>query len=202
MHWSITPYAPRNEVPVSIPAFGELGRSDTAFVAITSACVFTTGLSFHVSVRLRQDRRGGSHRVSEMIGGDSSREREVPAEQQLWFGVEYPDGRTATTAWRSGSDTGEDSIHLWCRGGHGGSRVYDTEYWLAPLPPAGSLTFVCAWPLFDIPETRTVVDAEPILEALSQAETLWPDEPDTVPEEEPDPPTPPSGWFTEAMRRT
>jgi hypothetical protein len=61
---------------------------------------------------------------------------------------------------------------------------------------------VCAWPLFNIPETRTVVDGGVILEALSRTEILWPDEPDAGREEEPDPPTPPAGWFTEAMRRT
>jgi hypothetical protein len=203
MQWSITAFAPRNEVPVGIPAFGELGRSDTAFVAITSVCVYTTGLSFVVSVRLRQEPRGLGHRISELISGDPSRERDVPAEQQLWFGVEYPDGRIATTVWEHfGNDPDGSAIHLWCRGGHGGSRAYDTEYWLAPLPPTGSLTFVCAWPLFNIPETRTVVDGEVILEALSRTEILWPDEPDAVPEEEPDPPTPPPGWFTDAMGRT
>ncbi len=138
-----------------------------------------------------------------LISANNFREREISTEEQLWLGVEYPDGRTATNvqhSW-SGADEGE-IVSLSSRGGRGHTRAYDTEYWLAPLPPAGSLTFVCAWPLFNIPETRTAVDDAPILEAVSRTEILWPDEPDATPQEQPAPPTPPGGWFTDATRRT
>jgi hypothetical protein len=45
-----------------------------------------------------------------------------------------------------------------------------------PLPPAGTLAFVCEWPLRGIVETRAEIDAAPILEAAGRAEVLWPED--------------------------
>jgi hypothetical protein len=97
----------------------------------------------------------------------------------------------------------EATAHRFSSGrvGHGHDHSYDTRYWLAPLPPAGTLMFVCAWPLFGIAETRTAVDGAGIADAVSRTEILWPDEPDNV-LDEPDPPTPPAGWFRDAMKRS
>ncbi len=118
MNWVTTASEPRNEAPVGIQPFGELGRSDSAFVAITAVQVFTTGLSFELSVRLRQEPKGFGHRISELINGNA-RGRQVPAEHQLWFGVEYPDGRTATSVESGADGTG---LRLWSSDGHGQTR--------------------------------------------------------------------------------
>ena len=56
--------------------------------------------------------------------------------------------------------------------------------WLWPLPPAGPLTFVCAWPAEGIEEISAQIDAAPILEAASRAIELWPDERPLPPSED------------------
>ncbi len=61
------------------------------------------------------------------------------------------------------------------RGGGGGERAWDMRFWLWPLPPPGLLAFVAEWPLGGIALTRVEVDADPIVQAAAEAETLWPD---------------------------
>jgi hypothetical protein len=50
------------------------------------------------------------------------------------------------------------------------------NFWVWPLPPPGPVTFVCAWPRWEIPESRTDLDAGPILEAAARATDLWPED--------------------------
>ncbi|HEY5353674.1 MAG TPA: hypothetical protein VIK57_14580, partial [Streptosporangiaceae bacterium] len=50
------------------------------------------------------------------------------------------------------------------------------RWWAWPLPPAGSLEFVCEWPVFGIPETRTGVDGQVILDAVAHSVRLWPED--------------------------
>jgi hypothetical protein len=45
--------------------------------------------------------------------------------------------------------------------------------WVWPLPPAGPLTFVCEWPAAGIEFTRTEVDAQPLLDAATQAQQIF-----------------------------
>jgi hypothetical protein len=192
--------APENEAPVGMPAFGQLGRSDTAWVGITGVRVYSTGISLDVSIRLRREVRGVSFRLHELISGDRIRGLDIPSEHRLWLGVEYPDGRTTTNVQtHSWNDPDDGRIYLSSGGSRGGGRRHDADFWLSPLPPAGPLTFVCAWRLFNIPETRTMVDGDPIQDARSRTEILWPDEPDDDDQEAPEPPVPPSGWLTDAM---
>jgi hypothetical protein len=48
-------------------------------------------------------------------------------------------------------------------------------YWVWPLPPEGSLAFVCEWPIADIPETRTEIDSALLRDAAADAAILWPE---------------------------
>jgi hypothetical protein len=48
------------------------------------------------------------------------------------------------------------------------------NWWVWPLPPAGSLTVVCEWPAYGIALTRSEFDAGMLLDAAAQVEQLWP----------------------------
>jgi hypothetical protein len=116
----------------------------------------------------------------------------LPAEM-LRFGVEFADGTKATnTAARfslGGRGTQPD-LHnepdgpvLHAGGGGGAGGNWRQSMWVWPLPPAGSLTFVCEWPAADIPLTRHEIDAQLILDAAARARVIFSDE------HLPDPPT-------------
>ena len=60
-------------------------------------------------------------------------------------------------------------------GGGGGGRRWDQDYWVWPLPPPGSLAFVCEWPAVGIPESRAETDAGQVLEAAQRSVVLWPE---------------------------
>jgi hypothetical protein len=50
-----------------------------------------------------------------------------------------------------------------------------------PLPPAGSLEFICQWPVYGIGETRIGIDGQLILDAARRSVQLWPeDDPDAA----------------------
>jgi hypothetical protein len=54
---------------------------------------------------------------------------------------------------------------------------FDMEYRVRPLPPPGSLAFICVWPGRGIPTSRIEVDGAAIRAAADAAVTLWPDDP-------------------------
>jgi hypothetical protein len=188
--------APENEVPVGTAPFGQLAQSPTAWIGITSLQVYTTGISFVLSIRIREEPPDLPYGVFEVLS-HGGRYR-IPPEQHFWLGVQYADGSAGTNhgPYRS-ARFNQDRVQLLGGGGGGSSRTYDGRYWMAPIPPAGPLTFICTWPLMDIPETQTVVDAAPIREAHSQTRVLWPKEPREP--ESSDPPLPPGGWFVDYL---
>ncbi len=120
---------------------------------------------------------------------------EIP-EGMLRFGVEFADGGKATnTADQPLADlaggtmgvlsmTSESNepqepagpvLHL--GGGGGGGGNWRQSIWIWPLPPAGSLTFVCEWPEANIELTRHEIDAQLILDAATRAQAIFPDAP-------------------------
>lgn len=105
-----------------------------------------------------------------------------PPPEVLRFGVAWPDGRRATTVddrgWPHGPGGPEqpDGPLLSHRGGGGGGGNWSSSLWLWPLPPPGTIDFVCEWPSEQLPETRVTVDTAPLLEAATRAETLWPED--------------------------
>lgn len=187
---------PANEAPVGVAPFGQLASSETAWIGNTAISVYTSGVTLELSIRIRREPPGLPYRAIDVLM-DHGRWK-APEEHRLWFGVQYADGRTGTNHARYRSARlNRDRVHLQPDGAHGNGRRYDTRFWMAPVPPAGPLTFVCAWPLYDISETQTVFDAAPLRQARAQARVLWPAEP-TEPED-PGDPRPPSGWFADYL---
>jgi hypothetical protein len=92
----------------------------------------------------------------------------------LRFGVEFSDGRRATTIERPRPSEDElPKIALMHRGGGGGGKTWEFGFWIWPLPPEGSLTFAVEWPAEGIELTTCQIDAAPLLEAAARSEELW-----------------------------
>ena len=155
-----------------------LARTDDVALGITGLVAFPTGFNLRLSLR---------RRVPSPLGpawGDPFHHQHPTsstlAPDVLRFGIQFSDGRKATTLdgfpnrdpHRPGElPSGPVLIH---RGGSGGSgHAFDHDYWVWPLPPAGPLAFVCEWPAEGIALTRIEIDAGAILEAATRANVLW-----------------------------
>jgi hypothetical protein len=191
---------PENEFPAGVGLTVLLGSTGNAAVGITKLEAFSTGFRFTLAVRLRRVRpelaRGG---LLMLIDPRANRGIEIPLPDRLLLGLEYADGRRASTLRdiRPAAIAGGQDLRLTQKGGRGGDLDADQTYWVSPLPPAGPVTFVLAWPSFDLPESQTVLDSAPIRAAAERSQLLWPPQPATEPEEPPPLPRPSSGWFAE-----
>jgi hypothetical protein len=201
--WQRRMSPPENEFPAGVGLTMLLGRSDDAAVGITQVEAFSTGFRFTLAVRLRQPRAqlapGG---LFMLIGPHVPPGVEIPLEDRLLLGIEYPDGRRVSTLDDSrmsgpGATPDGEELVLVQQGGGGGDQSVDQTYWVAPLPPAGPVTVVLSWAGFGMPESRTVLDGGVIRSAAAGSQVLWPQPPVTGPQQPPSSPRPDSGWFAE-----
>lgn len=101
----------------------------------------------------------------------------------LRFGVQFADGRRATTTGAPGFGRHHDEepdgpvLIRQGGGGGGGDRIVTSSWalWLWPLPPAEPFDLVFAWPAVGIDLTRVELSGSDIVEAASRAVPLWPD---------------------------
>jgi hypothetical protein len=202
-HWRRRMSPPEYEFPASVGLTVLLGRTDDAAVGLTNVEAFSTGFRFTLAVRVRRPRprlaHGGLHMLisSHVVPGI-----DVPLEDRLLLGVEYADGRRASTlnhmlAHGPGGLTDGEQLVLVQQGGGGAETSVDQSYWVAPLPPEGPVSVILAWPGFGIQESRTTLDGAAIRAAAAQSQRLWPPQPVTEPSQPPPPPRPSSGWFAE-----
>lgn len=99
----------------------------------------------------------------------------------LRIGIELADGSRVSNlagrhAWRADREP-EGSV-LVPHGGGGGfsgrGRVeMNPNYWLWPLPSAGTLRVFVEWPALDIALTGTDVDGAAIVRAATESQRLW-----------------------------
>jgi hypothetical protein len=174
---------PENVLGGVAPLRVVLARTERVAVAAIGANGYPTGVRFDVVVRMRPLEEGDD--AFDPFGHHLRRRRPRgegwPPPDVLRFGVAFPDGRKATTLespmWR-GSDVGDPQgpVLQPRGGGGGGGNSWTLGLWLWPLPPPGTIDFVCEWPAEKIPETRVAVETAPLLEAAARAETLWPEE--------------------------
>jgi hypothetical protein len=206
--WRRRMSAPENEFPAGVGFTALLGRTDDAAVGITQLEAFSTGFQFTLAVRVRRVRpelaRGG---LFMLVSSHVRPGVEVPLEQRLLLGLEYPDGRRASTlqdmrmlglaSLPDAEQSGAERLVLVQAGGGGGERSVDQTYWASPLPPEGPVTVVLSWPAFGMAESRTVIDGAAIRAAAGRSQRLWTPQPDTERAAPPSPPRPSSGWFAE-----
>jgi hypothetical protein len=195
--------APENEIPASLGLTVLLGRTDDAAVGITAIEAFSTGFRFTLAVRLRQLPPELAHGgLFNLISSHIHPGTEIPLERRLLLGIEYADGRRASTLNQMrmpgpGAVADGEQLVLVQQGGGGGQHSVDQTYWVAPLPPDGPVVVVLAWPGFAIAESRTVLHGAAIRAAAASSHLLWPPQPVRKPPEPPSPPRPSTGWFAE-----
>jgi hypothetical protein len=166
---------PDNELGIVIPLSVEFARADTLALAIPGAVVFSTGFSFTFVIRRRVALGRQDHVFPPFHPADAAQP------DALRLGVQFANGAKATTLDRHPQiprdvdDTPAGPL-LMRRGGGGGGRNWNNEMWVWPLPPPGTLAFVCDWRAEGIPLTRREIDAQAILDAAAQVEELWPDD--------------------------
>jgi hypothetical protein len=181
-------HAPRNEIGAPVPLRLVLARTDELAVAIVGATAYSTGASLELAVRWRSTAEARESYLDdhfEFPFGHPARRRpggELPAEV-LRFGVQFSDGRKATTLgalpWgRADSEEDKEPAGpiLSPGGGGGGDGEWNTEFWLWPLPPPGPLTFAVEWPAKRIELAMHDVDAALVIDASAHSEKLWPDD--------------------------
>ena len=160
-------------------------------VLLSGVRAFPTGLQMNLGVRVRGrvSRRDLNGEVFDgPYGHDMDSEWQAG---RLKWGFELADGRRVTNVdppvWLEQPNRDHSQPHgpddwtwepnhpvLTGRGGGGGPRSVDREYWLWPLPPAGRLRVVCQWLDQGIEPTVQHVDAQVFLDAAARARPVWP----------------------------
>jgi len=165
--------APNHVIGVATGIRIVAARTGDVAVLVDHVIAYPTGIEFDVSVIRRRSHDPYDNPFDLHWRRQRGQMTELPPEL-FRFGVEFSDGRRATSIRGNWPEAGEapDMVLLQGRGG-GGALRYTFEYWLWPLPPPGPLAFVAEWPAQGIELTRAEVDAGLIREAAARAEVLW-----------------------------
>jgi hypothetical protein len=198
--WQRRMSPPENEFPAGLGITVLLASTDDVAVGLSQVDAFSTGFRFNLAVRVRQIPRG-------LIQGDLFMhiaahvpDLDIPVENRLLVGIEYSDGRRASTlgdtwVFNPDAERASDNLVLVPQGGGGSELAVDQGFWVAPLPPAGPVTVVVAWPGFGVEETHTVLAGGALRAAAANSQTLWPPQSAAEPPQPPPPRRPTSGWF-------
>ena len=126
---------PDNELGVSLTFRRVAVLTDAIAILVDGLVGYSTGFSFRLAGRCRPDADGrapiGFDLMFHPRGGE-------PHERmsQLLLGVEFADGRRATTLRVGPSEDHDQQPTITNRGGGSGGGRFDTEYWVWPLPPS------------------------------------------------------------------
>lgn len=164
-----------------------LARTEDVGIGVSGFVAEPNGVSFLLDFR----RRFGAFPGTEWGRPWPPEHPHAIGQDDFRFGVALPDGRKVTTLhlWQDPDPSEAMPPRLIPRGGSGGGHYSCQQgYWLWPLPPAGTLAFVCQWPAVGIGLTRVEIDSAPILAAAARATVLW-DLPERDPEAR-------AGWTT------
>lgn len=167
----------RSAVPAVVPVDRVILRTEAVGLYLSCFWVYPTGFEFEVFVVTKDEWSDldpfsfDHHYKAEQSG-------EIPPEQ-LRLGFEFADGSTVTNIredfdwdWEPGPNPKSPRMSGRRGGSGGGSWHY--KFWVWPLPPPGSFDFVCEWPAAAIPLTRVELDSDPLLEAASRSQDLFP----------------------------
>lgn len=168
---------PHGVLPGSVAIDLLLAVTDHVAVQLGPVLAWPNGLQLSLSMIARDmgaslDPRGHGHGRP-----PAELEEEWPPRAVFRLGVQYPDGgRAETYSFNGRPGPNADGIWLSPGGGGGGGGKYRCEYWLSPLPPEGTMTFACRWPLWGIDEAHADLDTAPLREAAARARAIWPDQ--------------------------
>ncbi|MGY1640200.1 hypothetical protein ACI782_03595 [Geodermatophilus sp. SYSU D00703] len=179
--------APGNEIPVALSDNLLLARTHDVAIALVGLQVYTTGISFDLSVRVRPGALPGTD-VQQLLW------RHGPGAPALLVGVELADGTRVDNVPRQ--EPGEDIVFTESSGS-ADERSATQTWWLSPVPGEGSLRVVVRCPELGITETAVELDATPIRQAVERVVELWPWVPPELSDPEPPqrPDLPDDSWF-------
>jgi hypothetical protein len=162
-----------------VPLERTLVRRDDVQVTLMGAVAYSTGFKIWLQIL----RRAGDLSAVFQTGFDLLfRESEV-TDKFLRLGVEFSDGRRATNLdaltdeTRRRANAAPPQIFLDERGQGGNGHVGGLGAWIWPLPPPGPLAIVIEWPAIGLLQTKTEIEAEPIIQAAARSQKLWDNDP-------------------------
>ena len=163
---------PQTELPAIVQTSTVLlARADRAAVAVTGISAFSAGFEIFLTARFRPERDGAIGEQRAQPGPPDPR----AIRRSARFGLQLADGRKVIGehAPGPGPDTAPDGPILRQLMGGGTPRSHVSRWWCWPLPPACPLEFVCEWPALGIPESRSAIDGQLILDAAAHSIRLW-----------------------------
>ena len=161
-----------------------LARSDQAAIYVEYLDAYPDGFELAVrastSVAYHELAREGDRFGPDAFGRNWPRvgeRRDVLPPQVLRVGVQFADGRVATSIAGHDRPIGGPVMHPLGGDGRGGSgeRRFRQGYWISPLPPPGPVAVLCEWPAVEIPMVREEIDARLILDAAEKARAMFDD---------------------------
>jgi hypothetical protein len=165
-----------------IPLEVLLARSGKAAVAVRGLIAYPDGFEFSLCTWLHPTvaaRRRRSRHLPMVLGPWEVEPGEELPPEFLRFGVQFPDGATATNLddgqWRLSPDATEPLHGLESHSGGGTDLEYSQTYWAWPLPGPGDFSFVVEWPAYDIAEAQYRLDTELVRVAAERARPVWPE---------------------------
>ena len=166
-------------IPGSVAGEVLLARTGRAAVALGSFRAYPNGFEFTVHVRTREPDEFGLGADPFELHGLPRRPGPQAVGDQLRLGLEYADGRRAATTGRMWplDDVDAGQLILITDGSGGDDHCWDGRFWVHPLPPDGPVTFVMAWPKYEMAEASAEFDGAAISAGARRAVSLWPAEP-------------------------
>jgi len=160
-------------VGVALPLNALLVKNDQVAIVASGFVAYPLGFSFSL---VTISRLNPSPVPLGMHPHPGSRWGGIPG-REFRFGIGFSDGTAAfSMRYRPRLDGEAAPRTLRLSEGGGGGRTYRQSFWCEPLPPSGSMAFVCKWPELEIPETSVDIDATAIIEAASRTVPLWPED--------------------------
>jgi hypothetical protein len=172
-------------VPLGVVVEGVLlARSDRAKVYIDYIDAYPDGFELEIrastNVAYHELARGGDGSGPDPFGRHwpmVGERRDVLPPQLLRVGMEFADGRTATSIGGHDRPVGGPVMDALRGGGHGrgGDSQFHEGYWVSPLPPSGEVAIVCEWPAVEIAVARQRIDAQAIFDAAEKSRSMFGD---------------------------
>ncbi|MFL6095706.1 MAG: hypothetical protein ACJ71Y_09685 [Blastococcus sp.] len=181
--------APDNEIPVAVPLNVVLARTEDLALAVLGLQAYSSGIAFTLVGRVRPEAASRLPLVDAVWGSGDGR-------TLLLLGVEFADGRRASTA--AGHGSSRDGLILNPAGGAGSETSVEQSWWVHPLPPEGPLRLVIRSDDLGVPESAVELDGAAIRAAGASVRELWPwaaPRPEPLTPEPTRPDLPADSWF-------
>jgi hypothetical protein len=170
---------PEAVLGATVPVERVVARSEAAAVYLASLSAYPSGFTFDLFVVLAEadGELDPFHFEYEALG---RRTGQIPPGKLRVGFVFADDSRVMNTGryfgWYEEAGNPPDAPVMSSRGGGGdGHGTWHQAFWVWPLPPPGSLEFVCEWPAADISLTRTELDGSALVEAARRCQAVFPE---------------------------